>query len=142
MVGHSAMTLIWAAGGAQLRGGRSRRPMSEVDAICNELGEAARVAVIGGGYIGLETAAVLNALGKEVVLLEAVDRLLSRVAGPEVSHFYEAEHRARGVRLMLGARVERIEGSGRGRGAAGGWRKDRSRHSDCRHRHRRGDRPA
>ena len=56
---------------------------------------------------------MLNGLGKEVVLLEAADQLLSRVAGPEISHFYAAEHRARGVRLMLGARLERIEGSGR-----------------------------
>lgn len=115
-------SLVWAAGGvpyrlacegAELAGVHVVRCRSEVDAIRSELGEARRVAVIGGGYIGLETAAVLNGLGKEVVLLEAVDRLLSRVAGPQISHFYEAEHCARGVRLMLGARVERIEGDAR-----------------------------
>jgi 3-phenylpropionate/trans-cinnamate dioxygenase ferredoxin reductase subunit len=113
-------SLIWAAGGipyrlrcggAELAGVHVVRCRSEVDAIRSELGDVRRVAVIGGGYIGLETAAVLNGLGTEVVLFEAVDRLLSRVAGPEISNFYEAEHRARGVRLMLGARVERIEGS-------------------------------
>ncbi|MDP8912291.1 MAG: FAD-dependent oxidoreductase [Pseudomonadota bacterium] len=115
-------SMIWAAGGfpyrlscegAELAGVHVVRCRSEVDAIRSELGEARRVAVIGGGYVGLETAAVLNGLGKEVVLLEAVDRLLSRVAGPEISHFYEAEHRARGVKLMLGARVERIDGDAR-----------------------------
>jgi 3-phenylpropionate/trans-cinnamate dioxygenase ferredoxin reductase subunit len=115
-------SLIWAAGGvpyrlscegAQLAGVHVVRCRSEVDTIRSELGEARRVAVIGGGYVGLDTAAVLNGLGKEIVLLEAVDRLLSRVAGPEISAFYEAEHRARGVRLMLGTRVERIEGGTR-----------------------------
>jgi 3-phenylpropionate/trans-cinnamate dioxygenase ferredoxin reductase subunit len=115
-------SLIWAAGGfpyrlsckgAELGGVHVVRCRSEVDAIRSELGPARRVAVIGGGYIGLETAAVLNKLGKEVVLLEAADRLLSRVAGPEISSFYEAEHRARGVRLMLGARVQQIEGDAR-----------------------------
>jgi 3-phenylpropionate/trans-cinnamate dioxygenase ferredoxin reductase subunit len=115
-------SLIWAAGGfpyrlgcggAELAGVHVVRCRSDVDAIRSELGEARRVAVIGGGYVGLETAAVLNGLGKEVVLFESVDRLLSRVAGREISHFYEAEHRARGVRLMLGARVERIEGDAR-----------------------------
>ena len=115
-------SLIWAAGGVpdrlgceggDLAGVHVVRCRSEVDAIRRELGEARRVAVIGGGFIGLETAAVLTGLGKEVVLLEAMDRLLSRVAGPEISHFFEAEHCARGVRLMLGARVERIEGDAR-----------------------------
>ncbi|MFI7123089.1 NAD(P)/FAD-dependent oxidoreductase [Amycolatopsis sp. NPDC049868] len=51
----------------------------------------------GGGYIGLEAAAVLNSLGKSVVVLEAADRVLARVAGEELSSFYQAEHRSRGV---------------------------------------------
>ena len=118
--GYEAM--IWAAGGVPYRlgcegsglgGVHVVRCRSEVDAIRSELGAARRVIVIGGGYIGLETAAVLNGLGRRVVLIEAMDRLLSRVAGPEISRFYEAEHCARGVRLMLGARVERIEGKAR-----------------------------
>ena len=114
--------LIWAAGGtpyrlscdgADLQGVHVVRCRSEVDTIRNELPQARRIAVIGGGYIGLETAAVLNTLGKEVILLEAMDRLLSRVAGPEISRFYEAEHRAHGVDIRLGAKVEAIEGSTR-----------------------------
>jgi 3-phenylpropionate/trans-cinnamate dioxygenase ferredoxin reductase subunit len=57
---------------------------------------------------------VLRKLGKEVVLLEALDRVLARVAGPEISRFYEAEHRARGVDVRLGATVAAIAGA-RGR---------------------------
>jgi 3-phenylpropionate/trans-cinnamate dioxygenase ferredoxin reductase subunit len=115
-------SLIWATGGvpyrlscegADLVGVLVVRCRSDVDAIRGELASARRVAVIGGGYIGLETAAVLNKLGKEVVLLEAADRVLSRVAGAEISHFYEAEHRRRGVQLKLGAHVDFIEGDAR-----------------------------
>ncbi len=114
--------LIWAAGGAprrlrceggHLAGVHVVRCRSEVDAIRSELQGCRRVAVIGGGYIGLETAAVLNKLGKDAVLIEALDRVLARVAGPEISRFYEAEHRARGVDVRLSAVVERIEGDGR-----------------------------
>jgi 3-phenylpropionate/trans-cinnamate dioxygenase ferredoxin reductase subunit len=117
--------LIWAAGGvpcrlscegAALGGVHIVRCRSEVDAIRGELDQVDRVAVIGGGYIGLETAAVLNKLGKRVVLIEAMDRVLSRVAGAEISRFYEAEHRARGVDVRLSAKVERIEGTERASG--------------------------
>jgi 3-phenylpropionate/trans-cinnamate dioxygenase ferredoxin reductase subunit len=113
-------TLIWAAGGSprrlrcaggDLSGVHVVRCRAEVDAILAELPEARRVAVIGGGYVGLETAAVLRKLGKQVVLIEALDRVLARVAGPEISRFYEAEHRAQGVEILLGAAVERIEGA-------------------------------
>ncbi len=72
--------------------------------------------MIGGGYVGLEAAAVLNKIGKNVVLIEALDRVLARVAAPEISRFYEAEHRARGVKVMLSCSVQRIEGETRMRG--------------------------
>jgi 3-phenylpropionate/trans-cinnamate dioxygenase ferredoxin reductase subunit len=76
----------------------------------SELTYTTRVAVIGGGYIGLEAAAVLAKLGKKVTVLEALDRVLARVAGVALSRFYEAEHRAHGVDVRLGAMVECIEG--------------------------------
>ncbi|PSJ36996.1 NAD(P)/FAD-dependent oxidoreductase [Allosphingosinicella deserti] len=113
--------LIWAAGGSprrlacaggDLSGVHVVRCRAEVDAIRAELDGVRRVAVIGGGYIGLESAAVLRKLGKEVVLIEALDRLLARVAGPEISAFYAAEHRAQGVDIRLGAAVARIDGEG------------------------------
>ncbi|HEY0131718.1 MAG TPA: FAD-dependent oxidoreductase [Allosphingosinicella sp.] len=116
-------TLIWAAGGdprrlgcegGDLEGVHLVRRKTDVDSIRAELDGVRRVAVIGGGYIGLETAAVLRKLGKEVVLLEALDRVLARVAGPEISEFYAAEHRAQGVDVRLGAAVASILGeSGR-----------------------------
>ena len=62
--------------------------------------------VIGGGYIGLETAAVLTKLGKSVTVLEAQNRVLARVAGEPLSRFYESEHRARGVDLRTGIAVD------------------------------------
>jgi 3-phenylpropionate/trans-cinnamate dioxygenase ferredoxin reductase subunit len=114
-------TLIWAAGGTprrlgcdggDLSGVHVVRCKAEADAIRDALPAARRIAIVGGGYVGLETAAVLRSLGKEVVLVEALGRLLARVAGPEISRFYEAEHRARGVDVRLGAGVERIEGEG------------------------------
>ncbi len=118
--------LIWAAGGIPRRLGCEGgdldsvhviRRKADADSIRAELGTVRRVAVVGGGYIGLETAAVLRKLGKEVVLIEALDRVLARVAGPEISRFYEAEHRAHGVDVRLGATVAAIVGE-RGRAAA------------------------
>jgi 3-phenylpropionate/trans-cinnamate dioxygenase ferredoxin reductase subunit len=116
-VGYDA--LIWAAGGrprrlscagADLRRVHTVRSRADVDRIRAELPDVRRAVVIGGGHIGLETAAVLTTLGKQVVLLEALDRVLARVAGPPISHFYEAEHRARGVDLRTGVGVDTIEG--------------------------------
>jgi 3-phenylpropionate/trans-cinnamate dioxygenase ferredoxin reductase subunit len=88
-----------------------------------ELPSTGRVVIVGGGYIGLEAAAVLTGRGKQAIVLEARDRLLARVAGPALSHFYEDEHRRRGVDVRLGIAVDRIEGeSGRAAGVrlAGG----------------------
>jgi 3-phenylpropionate/trans-cinnamate dioxygenase ferredoxin reductase subunit len=112
-------TLVWAAGGeprrlgcegGDLAGVHLVRRKADTDAIRAELDSVECVAVVGGGYIGLETAAVLRKLGKKVVLLEALDRVLARVAGEEISRFYEAEHRARGVDVRLGATVASIAG--------------------------------
>lgn len=113
--------LVWAAGGEprrltcdghDLAGVHAVRTRADVDRMIAELPAAERVVVIGGGYIGLEAAAVLTKLGKPVVLLEALDRVLARVAGQALSRFYEAEHRAHGVDLRLGARVACLEGEG------------------------------
>jgi len=119
-------TLIWAAGGdprrldcpgAQLPGVFTVRDKADADGLARMLEESARRAVVaGGGYIGLEAAAVLRKLGCEVVLVEREARLLSRVAGEDLSHFYEDEHRAHGVDLRLNAQIEAIEGDDRVRG--------------------------
>jgi 3-phenylpropionate/trans-cinnamate dioxygenase ferredoxin reductase subunit len=78
-----------------------------------ELPAVSRAVVIGGGYIGLEAAAVLSKFGKTVVLLETLDRVLARVAGAPLSRFLEAEHRAHGVDIRLGVSVDCILGEER-----------------------------
>ncbi|WP_120716774.1 NAD(P)/FAD-dependent oxidoreductase [Tsuneonella amylolytica] len=112
--------LIWAAGGdprrlpcpgADLSGVHSVRSRADVDRMKAELdGGAKRAVVIGGGYIGLEAAAVLTKLGCTVTLLEALNRVLARVAGEPLSEFYQDYHRAKGVDIRLDTRVERLEG--------------------------------
>ena len=70
------------------------------------------ILIIGGGYIGLEAAAVMRKLGREVVLLEAMDRVLSRVAGEPISRFYEDEHRAHGVDVRTATGLDSIVSEG------------------------------
>lgn len=112
--------LIWATGGtprrltcpgADLAGIFTVRTRADVDAMAAALAATERVAVIGGGYIGLEAAAVLRKFGKQVVLLEMQDRLLARVAGADLSRFYLDEHRTHGTDVRLGVRVEAVEGA-------------------------------
>ncbi len=112
--------LIWAAGGdprrlscpgADLTGIHSIRSRTDVDTLRAQIEKGARRAVVvGGGYIGLEVAAVLRKLGCSVTLLENQDRVLGRVAGAALSAFYQDEHRRQGVDLRLWTGVERIEG--------------------------------
>jgi 3-phenylpropionate/trans-cinnamate dioxygenase ferredoxin reductase subunit len=131
-VGHSVTTadgetigygsLIWAAGGKPRRlacaggdlvGVHTVRTRADVDRMIAELPDVQRVAVIGGGYIGLEAAAVLAKLGRQVTVLEAQDRVLARVAGEPLSRFFEGEHRAHGVEIHLGVAVDAILGEDR-----------------------------
>lgn len=114
--------LIWAAGGEprrlicsgkDLAGVHSVRTRSDVDQLASELATARQVAVIGGGYIGLEGAAILRKLGHKVTLLEALPRVLARVAGAPLSRFFEAEHRAHGVDLRTGVAIDCLEGDTR-----------------------------
>lgn len=123
--------LIWATGGTARRlaceghdlgGVHTIRCRADVDRLVAELPGVTEVVVVGGGFIGLEAAAVLTKLGKKVTLLEALDRVMARVAGPELSRFYEDEHRAHGVDVRLGVAVDRLLGEGRAAGVrlAGG----------------------
>jgi 3-phenylpropionate/trans-cinnamate dioxygenase ferredoxin reductase subunit len=104
-------TLIWAAGGTprRLPGCLVIRSRADADRIRAALASATRATVVGGGYVGLEAAAVLRTLGKEVRVIEAADRLLPRVAGAGLADFFEAEHRARGVDVRTGAKVESVD---------------------------------
>ena len=111
--------MIWATGGAprllgcpgsDVQGVSGIRTRLDVDKMMCRLSSVRNVVIIGGGYIGLEAAAVLRKMGKDVTVLEVQDRVLARVAGEELSRFYEAEHRAHGVDMRLNVRVEMIEG--------------------------------
>jgi 3-phenylpropionate/trans-cinnamate dioxygenase ferredoxin reductase subunit len=115
--------LVWATGGdprmltipgANLSGIHAVRTREDCDQLMGEIdGGVKNIVVIGGGYIGLEAAAVLTKLNCKVTLLEALPRVLARVAGPELSAFYEKEHRDHGVDLRTGVSVTSLEGEGR-----------------------------
>ncbi|EIZ79174.1 DdmA1 [Novosphingobium sp. Rr 2-17] len=116
-------TLVWATGGdprrlqcagGDLAGVHAVRTREDCDTLMAEIDAGThRIVVIGGGYIGLEAAAVLSKMGLEVTLLEALPRVLARVAGEELSSFYQAEHRAHGVALHTGVAVDCLEGDKR-----------------------------
>jgi 3-phenylpropionate/trans-cinnamate dioxygenase ferredoxin reductase subunit len=91
--------------GADLAGVHTLRTLDDVTAIRAYLTPGARLVIIGGGYIGLEVAAVAVKLGVEVTVIEAAPRVLARVAGMEISAFYEKAHRDAGVTVLTGQSV-------------------------------------
>jgi 3-phenylpropionate/trans-cinnamate dioxygenase ferredoxin reductase subunit len=107
-------SLIWSAGGeprrltcegSDLPGIFYIRSKADVDALREALFPKARVGIVGGGYVGLEAAAVLRELGNDVTLVEALDRVLARVAASPISRFYEEEHRRHGVDIRLNSSI-------------------------------------
>lgn len=99
--------------GADLAGVHYLRTATDVNMIRGDASPGVRVVIVGGGYIGLETAASLRALGLEVTVLEAAARVLERVTAPEVSAFFDRIHRAEGVTIRTGAAVEALVGDER-----------------------------
>ncbi len=99
--------------GADLPGIHYLRGIADVDAIRPHFVSGGRLAVVGGGYIGLEVAAVARKLGLEVTVFEALDRLMARAVSQQLSIFYEQVHRQAGVRFHLDTAVEGFEGAGR-----------------------------
>ncbi|MFL5356976.1 NAD(P)/FAD-dependent oxidoreductase [Archangium sp.] len=95
--------------GARLENLFFLRSISDVEAMRGRFVSGNRLVIIGGGYVGLEVAAVAVQLGLRVTLLEAAPRLLSRVTGPEVSSFIEQLHRERGVEFRLSCEVRGLE---------------------------------
>ena len=86
------------------------RGIDDVDAIRKRCVEGAKVVIIGGGFIGLEAAAVLVKQGMQVTVVEGLDRVLARVTAPQTSAFYEKAHREAGIDLRTGAGVTALEG--------------------------------
>jgi len=85
------------------------RTLADAEGIRAAIRPGARLVVIGGGYVGLEVAASATKRGAAVTVLEAQPRVLARVAGPDLSAFYEQVHRSHGVDIVTGAAVSRIE---------------------------------
>ena len=99
--------------GAELPGIHYLKTIADVDGLQSVFESGKRIAIVGGGYIGLEVAAVGAKRGLDVTVFEAMDRLMARAVSPQLSAFYADEHRKAGVKLMLNTGVEEIGGHGK-----------------------------
>ncbi|MCI4660760.1 MAG: FAD-dependent oxidoreductase [Neomegalonema sp.] len=113
--GSHARTLP-AAMGRDLIGLHTVRTLADIDRMAPECQPGKKVLVLGGGYIGLEAAAVLVQRGLSVTLVEMAPRLLARVAGEPTAAFFHALHESRGVRLLTGTGLEAFEDQSEGPG--------------------------
>ncbi len=93
------------------------RDLADVDAMAPHFVEGAKVLIVGGGYIGLEAAAVGSKRGLHVTLVEMADRILQRVAAPQTSDYFRALHRAHGVDIRESVGLKRLTGDGAVSGA-------------------------
>ncbi len=94
--------------GGDLRGVHTVRTLGDVDAMAPAFTEGTRVLIVGGGYIGLEAAAVAAQRGMVVTLIEMADRILQRVAAPETSDYFRALHQAHGVTIKEGCGLDHL----------------------------------
>ena len=106
-----------AAIGGELAGVYGVRRLSDIDAMAPEFVAGRRVLIVGGGYIGLEAAAVAAKKGLGVTLIEAAPRILGRVAAPETADAMRALHASHGVTIREGLGLTRLTGEGRVTGA-------------------------
>jgi len=98
--------------GTHLQGIHYLRNVSDVERIKSDTSAGKKAVIVGGGYIGLETASVLKKLGMDVTVLEMAPRILARVTAPELSDFYTRVHKEEGVNIKTGIAVAGFEGSG------------------------------
>ena len=103
--------------GGDLGGVYTVRSLADVDAMRAEFAPGRRVVIIGGGYIGLEAAAVAARLGLDVTVVEMAPRILQRVAAPETSDHFRALHAVHGVEILEGIGLDRLLGEGHVTGA-------------------------
>lgn len=99
--------------GTDLAGISYLRNIADVETIRAMLEDARKLAIVGAGYIGLEVAAVVSGMGVDVTVIEAEDRVMSRVVAPEVSAFYQEAHSANGVTFRLSTGVSAFSGEDR-----------------------------
>jgi 3-phenylpropionate/trans-cinnamate dioxygenase ferredoxin reductase subunit len=98
--------------GATLHGVHDLRDLSDVERIRPNMIAGRKMVIVGAGYIGLEAAAVARQMGLDVTVLEMAPRVLARVTSPVMSDFFETEHRAQGVQILTGARLDHLDGDG------------------------------
>ena len=106
-----------AAVGGDLAGVHTVRTLADVDAMAAEFQAGRKLLIVGGGYIGLEAAAVGAKLGLSVTLIEMAPRILQRVAAPETSDYFRALHADHGVKVLENTGLDRLTGEGRVSGA-------------------------
>ncbi len=99
--------------GGDLAGVYTVRTLADVDAMRAEFQAGRRVVIVGGGYIGLEAAAVARKFGLEVTVLEMAPRILQRVAAPETSDYIRKLHTDHGVTILESTGLDRLLGEGR-----------------------------
>ena len=99
--------------GADLSGVHYLRGIADVDGLRAVFEPGKKLAIVGGGYIGLEVAAVAAKRGIDVTVFEAMDRLMARAVSIPISDFYDKVHRAAGVKVLLDTGVEAFEGDGK-----------------------------
>lgn len=95
--------------GGNLKGVYLLRDLQDADDFSGELVENRRVVIVGGGYIGLEAAAVCASRGLKVTLIEAAERILQRVACEETSNWFKALHTSHGVTIHEGTGLQKFE---------------------------------
>jgi len=103
--------------GGDLKGVYAVRRLADIDAMADEFTEGRRLLIVGGGYIGLEAAAVAAQKGLSVTVIEAAPRILGRVASPETAAFVRDLHAAHGVTIREGVGLTRLIGDGHVSGA-------------------------
>lgn len=96
--------------GSELKGVHYLRDIRDVSAIRAEVTPGKSAVIVGGGYIGLETAASLRSAGMQVTVLEAMSRVLQRVTAPEVSAFFTRVHGEEGVTIVTDTTVSAFNG--------------------------------
>jgi 3-phenylpropionate/trans-cinnamate dioxygenase ferredoxin reductase subunit len=112
IIATGARAIVLNIPGAELSGVLFLRSAADAEALKEALQPGVRMAVVGGGYVGLEAAASGRALGAEVVVVEREERLLARVACEQLSSFFQGYHEKNGVAFVLGASVNGFAGEG------------------------------